>query len=174
MSIILVLLSLLVPDSDAAALQKTAPSYLTVETARMHLAAARVAAEIHDVDADLLLSVAWFESRYTVNTVGPNVRGKHACGVLQPTMETACAQAPTLLGGYLQGAKHVREWIDAAHGNMRTAMLGYAGGYALIKACAEGEVLVVRGGRQVDLCTVVDARLNRVRWIQRARTRAAS
>jgi len=175
MSIIVVIITaLLAPQSDAEALRTTAPSYLTVETARDHLFAARIAGGIYDVDPDLLLAIAWFESRYTVNVVGPEVRGKHACGVLQPTMERACDTAPTLFNGYLEGAAHVREWVRAARGNMATAMLGYAGGYALINACAEGEVLVERGGRQVDLCTVVGARLQRMRRIQHARTRAAS
>ena len=175
MSIIVAVLSyFLTSPSDAEALRKTAPSYLTAETAREHLAAARFAAAVHDVDPDLLLSIAWFESRYTINVVGPEVRGKHACGVLQPIMEKGCPSNPTLLGGYLEGAGHLRTWLDASRGDLRTAMLGYAGGYALIKACSEGKLLVERGGRQVDLCTVVDARLYRMRWIQRARTRTAS
>jgi len=175
MSIIFIILNaLLAPPSDAEALRSTAPSYLTAETAKEHLFAARVAGGVYDVDPDLLLAIAYYESRYTVNVVGPEVRGKHACGVLQPTMERACDTAPTLLNGYIEGAAHVRDWVRAARGNMDMAMLGYAGGYALINACAEGEVLVERGGRQVDLCTVVGARLQRMRRIQHTRTRAAS
>lgn len=175
MSALITLLTfLLTTPQDVEALRKTAPTYLTTDSAREHLFAARVAAATHNVDADLLLSIAWFESRYTVDAVGPVVRGKRACGVLQPIMESGCQKKQTLLEGYLVGAEHLRTWIDASRGNMRTAMLGYAGGYALIKACAEGEVLVERGGRRVDLCTVVDARMNRMRWIQRARARANS
>jgi hypothetical protein len=175
MSIIVIIINaLLAPQSDAEALRSTAPTYLTVETAQTHLFAARVAGGIYDIDPDLLLSLAWFESRYTVNVVGPTVRGKNACGVLQPTMETKCDASPTLLGGYIEGAAHVRQWLRASRGDMNMAMLGYAGGYALINACAEGKVLVERGGRQVDLCTVGGARLQRMRRIQHARTRAAS
>ncbi len=170
MSIIFVIINaLLAPQSDAEALRSTAPSYLTVESAEAHLFAARIAGGIYDVEPDLLLAIAWHESRYTVKTVGPLVRGKRACGVLQPIMERACDPNPTLLGGYIEGAGHVREWVRAAKGNIDIAMLGYAGGYALINACAAGEVLVERGGRQVDLCIVVGARLQRMRRIQRAR-----
>ncbi len=174
MSILFTLLTLLFPTpEDVEGLRRTAPSYLTTETARDHLVAARVAGAVYSVDPDLMLSIAWFESRYTVNVVGPEVRGKHACGVMQPIMETGCPKNPTLLGGYFEGAAHLRTWLNAAHGDMRTAMLGYAGGYALIKACADGPLMVERGGRQVDLCTVVDARLYRMRWIQRARVNTA-
>lgn len=176
MSILLTLLTVILTttDADVEAFRSTAPRYLTTETAREHLIYARVAAATYNVDADLLLAIAWFESRYTVNAIGPLVRGKRACGVMQPIMEGECPKDPTLAAGYLQGAQHVVSWVKAARGDMRMAMLGYAGGYALIKACAAGEVLVERGGRQVDLCTVVDARLYRMRWIQRARTRTAS
>jgi hypothetical protein len=175
MSIIFVIISaLLAPQSDAEALRSTAPSNLTLESAGAHLFAARVAGGVYDVEPDLLLSIAWYESRYIAKVVGPWVRGKRACGVMQPIMEKACDPNPTLLGGYLEGAGHVRAWIRAARGDMNKAMLGYAGGYALINACAEGKVLVERGGRQVDLCTVVGARLQRMRRIQHARTRAAS
>jgi len=172
MSIIIAFLTLfLVSADDVETFRATAPSYLTTETARDHLVAARMAAVYHRVDADLLLSIAWFESRYTIDAVGPMVRGKRACGVLQPIMEQRCSETPSLMGGYFEGAKHLREWMNAARGDMRTAMLGYAGGYALIKACDEGPLMVQRGGREVDLCTVVNARFSRMRWIQRMRAK---
>ena len=129
MSAIITLISLLlITPQDVEALRITAPQSLTTETAHEHLVDARIAGWSFDVDPDLLLSIAWFESRYTVDAVGPNVRGKHACGVLQPIMEDGCQKKPTLLGGYLEGAKHLRAWLDASRGNLHTAMLGYAGG----------------------------------------------
>lgn len=171
MSILITLVTVLLTttDADVEALRKTAPSYLTTETAREHLVYARLAGLAYGIDPDLLLSIAWYESRYTVDVVGPEVRGKHACGVMQPIMENGCPPNPTLLGGYVEGASHLRTWIDASRGNLRTAMLGYAGGYALIKACGEGPLMVERSGRQIDLCTVVDVRLHRAKWIQRTR-----
>jgi soluble lytic murein transglycosylase-like protein len=175
MSLLFTLLALLSPaPEDTEALRSTAPTYLTIETAREHLVAARVAADVYGVDADLLLSIAWFESRYTADVVGPVVKGKRACGVMQSIMKDGCPKNPTLSDGYLEGAKHLRDWLDASRNDLRTAILGYAGGYALIKACNKGKLMVERAGRQVDLCTVVDTRLYRMRLIQRARARAAS
>jgi hypothetical protein len=170
-TIITLITLLLASPGDATALCKTAPSYLTIETASTHLVAARIAAATYAVDVDLLLSTAYYESRYTVNVVGPTVRGKVACGVMQPTMEMKCAEAPTLLNGYLEGAKHYRDWYDACRGNERCAILGYGGGYALIKKCAEGPLNVERRGKTFDLCTLPDVRLGRARWIKRLRSR---
>jgi hypothetical protein len=156
MSIILAVLSLLFPTPDRVeALRVSAPSYLTTETAREHLTAAQAAAVQHDLEPELLLAIAYRESRYTVNVTGPEVRGKHACGVMQPLMETAC-RSQTLLEGYLVGARHLRGWLDTktCRGDLRCAMLGYAGGYSLLKGCAAGKVLVERSGRKVDLCTI--------------------
>jgi hypothetical protein len=169
MSILITLLTVFLSTTDAEvdAFRSTAPRYLTTETAREHLVYARVAAAEYGVDADLLLAIAWFESRYTVNAIGPTVRGKRACGVMQPIMEGACPKDPSLLGGYLQGAWHVQTWLKAARGDMKTAMLGYGGGYALIDKCKQGPLMVERGGRDVDLCTIADIRVARARYIRR-------
>jgi hypothetical protein len=175
MSALITLLTLLLtPPQDVEALRSTAPSYLTTDTAREHLLAARVAAASYNLDADLLLAIAWYESRYTVNAIGPLVRGKRACGVMQPIMENGCQKNPTLMEGYLEGAKHVRTWLDASRGDMNLAMLGYAGGYALINKCKEGPLMVTRGKREVDLCTVGHIRTARARYIQRARTKRSN
>jgi hypothetical protein len=167
-TIITVLTWLLTSSPDVEALRKTAPNYLTTETARDHLVAARLAAEAYNLDADMLLSTAFFESRYTLNVVGPPVRGKHACGVMQPTMETKCV-SETLLEGYFNGAKHYRTWYQACGNDTRCAILGYGGGYALINRCKEGPLNVERAGQTVDLCTLPDIRLGRARWIKKLR-----
>jgi hypothetical protein len=169
-TIFTVLTWLLASSNDAEALRKTAPSYLTTETAGEQLIAARIAAATYRLDADLLLSTAYYESRYTANVVGPVVRGKTACGVMQPIMETKCV-GQTFAEGYLEGAKHYRGWYDACRGNERCAILGYGGGYALIKKCAEGPLNVERSGKTFDLCTLPDVRLGRARWIKRLRSR---
>ncbi len=171
--LIALLLTFFVPTEDAEALQRTAPQDLTLETARQHLGAARLAAVLTHVDADLLLSIAWHESRYVVAARTAEPLGKTSCGVMTPIPKARCT-SPSLLEGYLEGAAHLREWIDAAHGNMRTALLGYAGGYRMIQACASGEVLVTRGGHEVDLCTVVGVFQERALWIRRSRLRRAA
>jgi hypothetical protein len=167
-TIITVLTWLWASSPDVEALRKTAPRYLTTETAAEHLVAARLAASAYNLDADMLLSTAYYESHYMLNVVGPLVRGKRACGVMQPIMETKC-ESETLLAGYFVGAKHYRAWYDACRGNERCAILGYGGGYALINRCKEGPLNVERAGRTVDLCTLPDIRLGRARWIKKLR-----
>ena len=162
------LLSFFVSTSDADALRQTDPADLTIETARVHLAAARVAAAAENVDVDLLLSIAWHESHYdaTMRTAEPGQ--KTSCGVMTPIPKASCA-TPSLVDGYLEGAAHLRTWLEAAHGNTRTALLGYAGGYRMIKACAEGPVTATRKGHDVDLCDIAEIFLGRARTIRHAR-----
>lgn len=171
--VLLLVLSLFVSPEQAEGLRTTAPSYLTLEQAAKHLAAAEYAGATYNVDADLLLSIAWHESRYQAAARTAEPGHKVSCGVMTPIPKEHCT-APSLLEGYLEGAAHLRAWVDAAHGDMRTALLGYAGGYRMIQACASGEVLATRGGRDVDLCAVVGVFQGRALWIRRARTRAAS
>jgi len=157
MSIILTVWALLFQTPDRIeALRVSAPKYLTTETAREHMTAAQVAAVQHDLEPELLLAIAYRESRYMVNAVGPEVRGKRACGVMQPLMWTTC-RSQTLLAGYMEGAAHLRGWLDSktCRGDLRCAMLGYIGGYALLKACAQGTSMTERNGRPFDRCSVV-------------------
>lgn len=170
MHAIALVLSLFVSTEDVEALRVTAPSYLTLKTAQEHLAAARLASTVYGVDADTVLSTAYYESRYTSGVVGPVVARKTACGVMQPTMEASC-HTKTVLEDYLDGAKHLKDWYHACHGDERCALLGYGGGYALIKSCGEGPVMRERGGRNVDLCMIPDIRLARARWIKKERAR---
>lgn len=159
--------------SDVDAFQKFAPAYLTTETAREHLSGARIAGHVHGIDPDLMLAIAWYESRYTVAAVGPAVSGKRACGVMQPLMHGGACPAQTLVSGYLEGAEHLRTWLDTktCHGNLHCALLGYAGGYALLKRCGDGPVPVERGGRSIDLCRgASDVRIamaRRIQWLRR-------
>jgi hypothetical protein len=166
--IIAFIAALFTPDADADALRATAPDDLTIETARLHLANARIAAATSHVDADLLLSIAWHESRYVVAARTAEPLGKTSCGVMTPVPKATCT-TPTMLEGYLEGAAHLREWLEAAHGNEHVALLGYAGGYRMINACAEGPVMVVRNNQDVDLCTVASIFQWRARLIRRGR-----
>ncbi len=156
-------LLMLLLGTDAEALRQTAPVDLTLPRAAVHLGAARAAASAYGLDPDLLLSIAWHESRYTDSATTPEIGGKVSCGALTPEPLPRCAPA-TLLEQYLAGAKHLRGWITAAHGDLHTALLGYAGGYALIRACQRHEP---RHG-----CFTPEVFLARARWITRQRSRS--
>lgn len=159
--VIAAIFALFVSTSDAEALMHTArDTRLTVETAQQHIAAARFAAILTDTDPDLLLGIAHHESRYKFDVIGPLVRGKRACGVMQHTPLKRCPK-PSLLRDYLIGARHLKEWIRAQRGNLKRALIGYAGGYALLEKCDRGEAL--------RACTIANYHLARARRIQRAR-----
>ena len=156
----------LTPPHDVAALQRTAS--LSSDAAAENLAAARLAGAAYRIDPDLLLAIAWRESRYQSDAIGPVVRGKRACGVMQPIMRGRCV-APRLLDGYLEGARHLREWMRAT-GSQHDALVGYAGGYAMIERCKLGPIERERAGRVVDLCSAPE--LRRAAWIRRERERS--
>jgi hypothetical protein len=167
LNVLYLLLRLLLPADQAAALQRTyAP--LDLEVARDHVAAARVAGAAVGVDPDLLLSIAWHESRYQADAVGPEAGGRVSCGPMTPTPVARCERA-TIVEGYLAGARHLREWQLATR-TTRDALLGYAGGYRMMRACAKGPVLRATG-RHDDLCRVPEVFLGRAAWIQLERTR---
>jgi soluble lytic murein transglycosylase-like protein len=139
--------------------------YLDAIAAVQHLRAARVAAVVVDVDPDLLLSIAHHESRYSATEATPEVGGRVSCGVMTPEPVAACGAA-TMLDGYLAGARHLRGWLDACHGDQRCALTGYAGGYRLIAIC--------RDDATRRACAVADAFLNRAAWIRKARNQRSS
>lgn len=144
------------PEADA--LRQTAPKALgSSEVAATHLAAATFAGELFSVDPAVLLAIAYRESRYTTGVVGPRVRGRRACGLMQPMMHAGTCREQTVLEGYVEGAQHLRTWLDtrSCRGDLRCALLGYGGGYALLKGCAVGSVVVERNGKQADLCTFI-------------------
>lgn len=142
----------------------TAPHDITPVAARQHAVAALVAGDVYRVDPALLLSIAWHESRYQSRVVTPEVGGRVSCGVMTPEPRETCP-APSLLGGYLAGARHLRGWYDACRGNERCALTGYAGGWRLIEIC-ESEP-------DLRACHTWEVFLGRARAIAR-RTRHAS
>ena len=119
------------------------------------------------VDPYMLLYIAWHESRYKSNTVTKEPRGKVSCGALTPVPMARCHRQ-TLLEQYIAGARHLKVWYDvcfhksvSAHMDSgmhdRCAVLGYAGGFSLIKVCSHrGRLFRRRGGRRVDLCATAD------------------
>lgn len=134
MTLLALVLSLLASPDDVARLRASAPTYLTLESAREHLGAARAAALVYAIDATLLLSIAHHESRYQHDEVTAERGGRVSCGVMTPEPVARCG-ASTMLEGYLAGAEHLRRWLDACRGRRRCALTGYAGGWYLIRYC---------------------------------------
>jgi hypothetical protein len=146
----------------AEALVSTAKdTKLTVETATLHVASARFAGILTDIDPDLLLAISHHESRYQPTVVGPLVRGKRACGVMQHVPITTKCPEPSILRDYVNGAKHLAGWIRAQRGDLKRALIGYAGGYALLDLCDRGEA--------PRTCTIANYHLARAKRIKRAR-----
>lgn len=151
----------------AEALVSTAnDTHLTVPTAMEHVAAAQFAGTMTNVDPDLLLAIAHHESRYEPNVIGPLVRGKHACGVMQHVPVTGPCPTLALLADYLAGAEHLAEWIRVQHGDIERALVGYAGGYALLALYDDGGASRARA--------VVRLELARAQRIKRAREHTPS
>ena len=148
---------------DAVALARTAPTYLSDTSAAEHLVAARAAGAEVGVDADLLLSIAWHESRYSL-TRTPEAGGLMSCGVMTPEPRRSCP-VEDLWESYRAGARHLRGWMVAMHGDLKQALIGYAGGYRLIDFCAAGGI--ARG------CDAPEVFLSRAWEIKRQRRRHA-
>lgn len=147
---------------EAQALRSVASSYLTAASAGQHLGAARAAAALHGVDAPTLLAIAYHESRFAAGTRTREPGGRVSCGVMTPVPQRRCGQADlTVLGGYLAGAAHLRQWTDACHAAdhwrhdvddqaiRSCALWAYAGGRGFRAFCR------ARGGRARG-CDAVD------------------
>ena len=155
-------------DTDAVALHRFAPEEVTVDRARVHVWAARVAAATYGVDADMVLAISYHESHFAENATTPESGGRVSCGAMTPYPTRTCGQK-SLLDQYLDGARHwAVDWRHAGdvHGE-HEALLGYAGGYALIRKCRRGPVLRHQTSGD-DLCRTPEV----FGWI-RARIRAA-
>lgn len=91
-----------------------------------------VATEIgieYRLDPALLLSIARHESCFD-----NRVRTGRAVGVMQ----TITAMPATLADGYEYGAQELRAWLKITRGDLRTALSGYSGGFAVLRACRSG------------------------------------
>jgi hypothetical protein len=158
MQLLAFFVSLFLDDAQVAAFQRTAPTYLTHETAREHMASAFAVGIVTDTRPALLLSIAWFESRYTQNVVSREAGGKVSCGVMTPIPQTRC-QPSDLVSNYLEGAQHLLVWRRACRDNERCKLLGYGGGYRAIKLCASGA--------KHHACFMPQSRLFRANLIER-------
>lgn len=140
-------------DQLAEAARKTAPKYLTKETARSHAAAAKVA-ESPDVPAEVLLSMTFFESRHMPGSVSrveggkrktgippwdappSNVRGPYFCGLTQAAAGMSwkrCLELQDVLTAYTKTVAELERWLKVCKGNMTCALTGYGGGFPAIK-----------------------------------------
>ncbi len=158
---------------DVEALRRSAPLYLTAESAKDHLVAARVAGYLYRLDPDLILSIAHHESRYTVDAIAQEPGNKESCGPMTPIPlpKGECDPNSITVGeGYRVGAEHLRGWITACKGSLRCALRGYAGGYALIAACKQGPYLRHKTHGD-DICRIPDTFLQRARYIRNLRER---
>jgi hypothetical protein len=123
-------------DADAEALHRFAPSYVTVDTAREHLWVARVASSIFQVKQEQLLAIAWHESRYKPSVISSEPRNRVSCGPMTPVPKESCTPWElSLVGGYIEGARHLRTWLDLCGSDERCALTAYAGGFGLVKLC---------------------------------------
>jgi hypothetical protein len=125
--------------AEAEALRATAPTYLTAESAAAHVFHARVAAALTGTDPALLLAIAWHESNYRVDYVQREpggeahdthrrLRVRYSCGVMTPTPNERCRPEDLVIGGgYLTGARHLREWMDLRPRGLYGALVGVAG-----------------------------------------------
>ena len=141
---------------DAEALNRFAPKYVSIEAAREHIWAARVSAAVYDVDADMVLAISYHESRFTDGVVAAESGGRVSCGAMTPYPTKTCETKP-LLAQYLDGTRHWGVDWKRAGGirNEREALLGYAGGYSLIRRCRQGAVLRHKTHGD-DLCATAD------------------
>jgi len=144
------------PDDLEKALMATAPNYMTPEKARIHVSAA-IAAETPEVPADLLLSMAYSESRYNPLTVSRVSRGKRKTGIPKWKTPPEWVSGPYFCGVTQVAAKHswkrclefrdinlayrtavheISEWQKSCRKNkeiMKCTLWGYGGGYPAIK-----------------------------------------
>lgn len=168
---------LIVPTTDAEALQRIAPEPISLELARDNIAAARIAAFVVFPDhptlmmADDLLAIARRESHFQPTAKTTETGGRVSCGPMTPTPIASCAPA-SIVDGYIAGAIHLREWVDGTRSRYggpqySRAMLGFAGGFALIRRCDRGAVIVDRKGVKIDLCKTAERTFY---WSHRIRT----
>jgi hypothetical protein len=160
-----------VSDEDARGLYTYASAYsaqMTIDGAREHLVSARIAGAFYDVDPDLLLAIARHESNLESNTVTPEPGHRVSCGVMTPKPMASCSDE-SLVGQYMDGAHHLMmDWGRVGDVRSRREMLlGFAGGYGLIRGCRRGPVLR-HGEYGDDLC-----RTPEVFYWMRAQIRAA-
>lgn len=166
MQLLVAFFSLFVSTAEAEVLTRLPDTRLTIDTAKQYIAAARIAGAIADVDPDLILVISYHEARFELDVVGPTLsNNKRACGVMQHVPVARCPE-PSMLRDYVDGAQHLATWIKAQHGDVSRGLIGYAGGYALLKKCDLGEA--------PKACSIARIHLARAERLKRVRAKAGS
>jgi hypothetical protein len=166
MQILVAFFSLFVSTSEAEVLMRLPDTQLTIDTAKQHIAAAQIAGAAAGIDPDLILVISYHESRFELDVVGPTLgNNKRACGVMQHVPIARCPE-PSMLRDYVDGAQHLATWIKAQRGDVSRGLIGYAGGYALLKKCDIGEA--------PKACSIARIHLARAGRLKHARTKAGS
>lgn len=155
-----VLTILLSPHTDrmAATLQHHNPMYLTYDAALYHVVAAKLAST-DDVSAELLLGMAYVESRYTPlatsrvegeirktgvpswSTPDSEVHGPYFCGVTQADARFSwkrCLELRNIFEAYKTSAHELTLWLRhplcrASDNPLQCALWGYGGGKPAIE-----------------------------------------
>lgn len=100
------------------------------EDAAAQAAAIQRAAIEHHVDAELLLAMAWTETRFDPMQVS-RAKGSWFCGVLQvqASNKKGCDELANVERSYFEGAAHLRLWMRYAKGDTAAALRGYGCGF---------------------------------------------
>lgn len=138
----------------AEATRTQAYNYLTPTTAFVHVVAAKMA-ETPEVPAELLLGMAYVESRYsaaatsrvcdgqrstgipTWTTPPSNVSGPYFCGVTQAEAGYSwekCLGLRNIFVGYATTAVELGKWLKVCHQSIECSLTGYGGGFPAINA----------------------------------------
>lgn len=86
--------------------------------------------ESRTVPAELLVAIAWGESRFIPSTV----TGR-ACGLLQvvASAPASCSALQIPIVGMLVGRLELEQWLALAHGDLHLALLGNACGMSALR-----------------------------------------
>lgn len=142
-------------DLGPAVLETAPDTYLTEEEAYVQ-SLATLEAETSTVSAELLLAMAWTESRYYPTAVSRIENGRRVtgiprwksppkgarnffCGVTQISAGNSwrkCKSVQDVFSAYKETIKELEQWMSprVCGRNLRCALTGYSGGFAAIKS----------------------------------------
>lgn len=130
---------------------------------------AAVSASDSSAPAEVLLAIAWHESRFDPSATSyledgrrrggrwrsakPAGSGPRFCGVMQTTAGkdwSACVAQRPLVSGYAAGASILRAWRRAARGELAPALRGYGCGFAGMRdGCRRFDTRVIAHARML-------------------------
>ena len=126
-----------VPTDRAAKLTRQAQALPDVAAADAEIAVrAALLVETPELPAELLIAIAWGESRFVPTTV----TGR-ACGSMQTIAwsRASCRAMQIPLVGFWFGVRELSSWLRVARGDLRLALLGQACGWSAFReGCSKG------------------------------------